>query len=539
MYKVLIADDEKRICKLIRGLVDWDEKGLVVVGIVHNGQEALNIVKQDKPDIIITDIRMPELGGLELIREVKKANPEIDFIIISGYRQFEYARKALQYGAEDYLLKPIREKELNRVLDQIVLKKKDTKVKEEQHRHLEQSAMEHTKILNQTFVQELISGTLSNDILSDQRLLNREYQYSFPYKSFVVAGIRMDVDSENTSLREIQEILKKRVYAIVDNNLGDLEALKYTAAVVEEVLYLVINFMPTEWETLRHAVRHVISDTQNIGSKSMPVHATVGMSTIADQTEKLPECVRQVHHALADRVVKGVDRIIDAQTGREDKNVEDYISYSVQRQLLGCVESRNLQGVLDIIRNVRQELDDCEESSGRLLRDIWKEIVELLLVGCKAFLGNKDAEDIRSNCVRVCEMYYKKEQLEHFVRNTAIDIFNRMSRDEEEKEKKPIQIARQYISLHYAESLTLETVSAYVDLNAAYFSSIFKKETGQSFSEFLTEVRMKKARELLCDRKRTVLEIADSVGYGDEKYFSRSFKKHVGLTPSEYRRLYC
>lgn len=133
MYKVLIADDEKRICKLIEGLVDWEEKRLEVIDVVHNGREALEVVKQKNPDIIITDIRMPELGGLDLIQKVKEADPDIDFVIISGNREFDYARKALQYGAEDYLLKPIRQNELNRVLDQIISKKETSQRKEDKN----------------------------------------------------------------------------------------------------------------------------------------------------------------------------------------------------------------------------------------------------------------------------------------------------------------------------------------------------------------------------------------------------------------------
>ena len=117
MYKVIIADDEVKICQLIQILVDWESKGLEIAGVAHDGREALQLVEETGADIIITDIRMPELNGLDLVEAIKGAQPQISCIIISGYQEFEYARRALQYGVEEYLLKPVREEELNRVLE--------------------------------------------------------------------------------------------------------------------------------------------------------------------------------------------------------------------------------------------------------------------------------------------------------------------------------------------------------------------------------------------------------------------------------------
>jgi len=538
MYKVLIADDEKRICKLIEGLVDWQEKRLEVIDVVHNGREALEVVKQKNPDIIITDIRMPELGGLDLIQKVKEADPDIDFVIISGHREFDYARKALQYGAEDYLLKPIRQNELNRVLDQIISKKETSQRKEDRQKHLEQSALEQAKKLNSAFVRDLIIHKLmSKDCTADY--LEQEYQCSFPYEQYSLLAIKMDVENESMSAEEINGILKKRGYSIVVSNLGELKESQYCESVIEEVLYLLVNYDSGQEEALRHAVRHIIYDFKSIGSKGMQVHATIGMSRAVKLLQELPDCVEEIKTALANRIIKGVDRIIDVEKGHRLQAVNEYVDYSFQQRLLGCVESLNKKEILDMVESICKKSENLGEYDGKLLYDIWQEITDLLLVGCKPSLGARETNQIKKQCEQAFRMYYKKEQMERFVKTMIDTIFERLEIINNEKEKKPIQSAKQYMELHYREPLTLENVGDYVELNAAYFSSLFKKETGQSFSEFLTSVRMKKAKELLMIRGRTVLDIANSVGYSDEKYFSRTFKKNVGLTPSEYRRLYC
>lgn len=119
MIKVLIADDELRICELIFRLVDWEAMGMSVIAVAHDGRETIKIIKNEMPDIVITDIRMPGYNGVDVIRIGKEYNPEIQFIIISGYSQFDYAQNAIHYGVSDYLLKPVKEEELTKALMRI------------------------------------------------------------------------------------------------------------------------------------------------------------------------------------------------------------------------------------------------------------------------------------------------------------------------------------------------------------------------------------------------------------------------------------
>lgn len=539
MYKVLIADDEKKICKLIKCLVDWEEKGMEVISVVHSGLEALEIVKAKRPDIVITDIRMPELDGLDLIRELKEAHPDISFVIISGYRQFEYARKALQYGAEDYLLKPIKEKELNQVLDRILLQKDALRKASNEKRQLKETSKEHTKKMRELFVQDLAGGNLHSQQM-DREYLIRNYCCEPAFSEFALAGIKLDFDSGNIEQAEVADILEKRVRTVVDNNLGDVQDLLCYHGVCKELLYLFLNFSPKQETVLRHKMRHIISDIKNMGgAEKLSVYVTVGLSTISTDLSDVPDKAGEVRKAMEDRIVFGVDRIIDYKKKAILFDKNDYVNFPVQKRILDCMESRDTTALFQILDQIKERLRADAVNDGSFLYSVWREVIDILLLGCKNGFPPEDIERLKEEFSKNLYACCSQEQMESKITHMVNRLLIKMDAVREEKSKKPVQIAKRYIQLHYMEALTLENVSEYAGLNAAYFSSLFKQEEGVNFSEFLTIVRIKKAKELLMERERTVREIADSVGYQDEKYFSRVFKKSVGLTPSEYRKIYC
>ena len=195
MYRVIIADDEEKICKLIQILVDWEAKGLEIAGVAHDGREALELVKEQGADIIITDIRMPELNGLDLVEAIKNARPDISCVIISGYQEFEYARRALQYGVEEYLLKPIREEELNRVLDEIISKKDLIRQEFEEKAAMEITSSEQKKKMHKLLVRNLAEE--NQDLRGKTReVLEKEYYCSLPGSASVLFGVKVHMFSE-------------------------------------------------------------------------------------------------------------------------------------------------------------------------------------------------------------------------------------------------------------------------------------------------------------------------------------------------------
>jgi len=537
MYKVLIADDERKICQLLQYLVNWKTLNMEIIGIVHNGSDALEIVKKEKPDIIITDIRMPECGGLDLIQQVKAAHEDIDFVIISGHRQFEYARKALQFGAEDYLLKPIKQSELERVLKRIIVKKQASMESEEAKRDLEQTVLEDVKKLNTVFVRDLVLQKVKDEDLN-REYVNREYKCNFVYRYFRVLCVKLDVEYERLSAYELNQIMEKRVCSVMEQNFNSQRCC-FCSYLSEDVMYVVVNYEDIYAEELDHCMRHIISDIKEISDMKAPVHATIGVSSQTEAVAELKEAVIRAREAVLDRIVQGVDRIIAAKDSAGLFTVKDFITYSVHKQLLEGMEYQNQAQIIELCKEIFAQIEDTQRYDGKLLYDVSREINNILLLGCKMWFEEEDIEEMKNEFLHGILMSCNKEMLKHHLELMLKNVFMKIEKQQDEKEKRPVQVAKQYIQLKYASSLTLDEVSAHVGLNAAYFSSVFKKETDYNFSEYLTMVRMKKAKELLLDAGRTVFEISHLVGYSDEKYFSRAFRKTVGLTPSEYRRLYC
>ena len=384
MIRVIIADDENRICKLIMKLIQWDEIGMIIVGTASNGVEALELIEKEKPDIAITDIRMPGYDGLQMIEKAKTINKDLEFIIISGYGQFEYAKKAIEYGVKDYLLKPINQEELLQAL---------LKVKED-----------ITKKRGQVALKEQYESSLN--------LRGKNVRTSFLNNAIESSS----KDSTVNSLEEICFDFSKKFIHRVERL--DKEGIK------KEILHL---------------------------------QREIGQSDIERE-----EC-RSLMHEIARiyYLTMKSNKIEAGDTPEESKILEEAID--------------NSQSIEDLFHVLIDHID----TSLTLLLD-------------KDRAGNL----------------------------------------------RQINQAKKYIEENYMKNITLEDLGTHIGFNPSYFSSLFKKETGTSFIEYLSQIRMEKAKELLRESDLRIQDICLMVGYNDVKYFSKSFMKYTGLKPNEYRKIF-
>lgn len=204
MISVMLADDEERVCRLIQALVDWQKFDMQIVGIAHNGVEALELAQETRPDIVITDIRMPGCSGLELIQHMRQLCTEAEFIIISGYTDFEYAKTAIQYGVSDYLRKPISKQELQETLEQLGQKiRKRVQMKSETDK-LRRKLMIDQKKVRSCYLLDIVSHKCEAETLEQ---INREYYFSFRAGMFRDFAIKLDYDPDRFSAEEMSQML--------------------------------------------------------------------------------------------------------------------------------------------------------------------------------------------------------------------------------------------------------------------------------------------------------------------------------------------
>jgi two-component system response regulator YesN len=538
MYKAVIADDEEKLCKLIQLLVNWEDKGIEIAGIAHDGIEALELVKKHKPDMILTDVRMPGLNGLDLIQKIKEETPDISCVIISGYQEFDYVKRALQFGVEDYLLKPVKKEDINRVVDGIIRKKELLSQEKREMEKMQEASDAHKYKMRQLFVEALVKGDIRNR-LSDRKALETEYYCDFSGERFAMFGIKLHL--QNNWPQRSDEL------NFITNWKNQIEAAwkeesntELYCAVVDGILYGFVNLYSEEYGEIRQAIRRIVGHIMRNNGHMQNLNYTIGFSKVHSKLSTFSEMGNQVRTALYSRFVPGkTDRLIVFNKSQKGQDIYSFITVPTQNRILADIEKNKFEDVEKLAVTIRNQILDRETENGQMVLDVWIEFLKLILLGCKNLIEQEERKELERSYLFQLENCCTEQEL--FARLTMLlrRVEQVVTQRTEERAVHPAKMAKEYVEQKYAEDCSLAKVSRLVGLNAAYFSVLFKKEEGIGFNEYVTEVRMQNAKEMLMDRETKVVEIAQSTGYSDEKYFSRAFKKHVGLTPSEYRKLYC
>ena len=533
--KVIIVDDEMKICQLILHLVDWEAMHMEVVGIANDGKAAYESICRNRPDIVITDIRIPNYDGLELIRMCRERFPSLYFIIISGYSEFEFAKNAIQYGVEDYLLKPIKKKELEHALLRIAEKYESSRSSEEEKDELRSIASTARDKVRQDFLNRVVGYSLRTH--AEARLepgeVNREYQCAFRPGLFTVAMFRLFA-ANGAAVREPTEFLTAKLREIV---------CEEAAPCCKELLGTVfgssvICLMNTDEDGLQavekkfHRVR--LATSNELFANLSPA---IGVGTPYPSLNGVVESCREAERALLNRFSSS-DRYIFhfSDVKNSGMAVSDLIDGKRREDLIAAQERMDVGAILAYVDSLQNRLAQYRYDSSLIYACIL-ESIEILQFGSKnydVYFQRFDLEEARRKMGGILTY----DGLFAWLKQEIIGKYQEFASRKEIAEKKPIRQAKQFIYDNFAHGLTLESVSDHIGFNPTYFSSFFKKETGKNFSEYLTELRMKHAKHYLISSDREIADIAEAVGYSDVKYFSKLFKKSAGISPSEYRKLY-
>lgn len=534
--KVVIADDEIRICKLIEKLIDWDGLGIKIIGQVSNGIDAFNIIISEKPDIVITDIRMPGLDGLELIKKVREADIKTSFIIISGYKQFEYAQNAVRYGVEDYLLKPINRDELYNIIVKLRNRYIENTEKVEDEEKLKIRLANSIEKLRKQFLATLLNNYDKFSSMSlDQ--INKEYQFEFAEGCFQIIAFKLDKKNLGNIHDNYEELILDKLSSMVKNGLNDsckeIELIKWNSRVVcllnytHEVASIMINYYKRVFEKL-----------QNYLEISEYFHVTMGIGSVENNFNNIGQSINTALNCIKCRVVLGMDRIIDlSKYSFTSINIQDVITSEKEKEFMHFIEGFDKDGLKEWIYDVFNKITIKLQKDPLLLFKACSRIVNIFFATMKML--NIESEEFTSDKIlkKIDECRNPKEIQQYIFEfiNEYVDVF---IWSKKMQENKPIRLAKQYVMENYMNSISLEDVADIVHLNPIYFSVMFKKEVGINFVDFLINYRLEIAKKLLKEDKYNISQVAYMVGYKDAKYFSKLFAKVVGIKPSEYKKLY-
>jgi two-component system response regulator YesN len=536
MIKVLIADDEEKVCTLIAKLVNWTDFDMEVVATAYNGIEALERIRKLAPDVVITDVRMPGYDGIELIAKVKEINARTEFIIISGYRHFEYAQNAIKYGVSDYLLKPIKKVELHDTLGKIrlkCLKLAEQLSTEEQLRLRLQN--DRNRQRKQLFLDFLAGSSKSGAGIAE---LNRTYGFHFDPGIFQLIAVKIDCRYEDFNADSI-EVLDEKISKILDSVLRD-GCCEMEIFCRDTMVYALLNCPLQNGLLLRRQLKAVMAELAVEKTVFNKVLFTLCVGNQTEDPAKLAQCFASTRDAIYQRLVNGTGKMI------EDQPFEDYVQLNqdlllgdFRRRISQAVELLDLPAAVAAVDALASAVPTHPQIKGGSVYKL------VLAAGAMFMVFIKNAQyhmeippeiygefELR---IALCgNMRQLLESLGLLIR-TQIDSIIQAKR---EADNKPIRMAKEYIRRNYMNPIGLEEISAMLGFNLSYFSALFKKETGKNFLEYLTEVRVSNAKELLRETNLSIAAICRKVGYWDQKHFIVTFKKYAGIKPGEFRKLY-
>lgn len=528
MLKVIIADDEDRICQLIRALVDWDSMNLEIVGIAHNGLEALELVKRYHPEILITDIRMPGCNGLELIENVKKAVNDLEIVIISGYAHFEYAQSAIKYGVGDYLLKPINKAELNSTLKKLKERIESRKESEESRLELLEKSEKDIRRLRKNLMERLIEQ--QEEVLSYESF--REV-YHLQMKPGLFQAFFLKIDGRKDEIsRSGLEIIVEKVQNLLENSLRP----RCTELLIGSKGWIcagIMNYEKSRQEEIRRTLRDCLNQLEVQRGLFGPVVFSMSAGSASERPELLMISIREAAVIIQERIVKGTGRLLDrmpSPSAIHEKNLmEKYL-----RLITHAIEVMSVEEADAAIMQIQHAAEHTKDVSGY-------EIFELIHSCGSLFLSQVEeknrAEELKAFDEQ-CRQCSSTQELFEELKGLQGRYIEDLKQKHDDDTARPIRQAKQYIQKHYNEQITLDQVSDVVGLSTAYFSVLFKKEEGEGFAKYLINVRMEQAKVLLRETNCPVAEVCRRVGYNDLKHFTHTFEKATGVKPATYRKLY-
>lgn len=534
MLRVFLVEDESIIRETLRDTVPWGQYGYTFAGEAGDGELALPMIRQTKPDVLITDIRMPFMDGLALSKLVLSELPKTKVIIISGYDDFEYAHQAIDIGVEQFLLKPVTKSKLLEVLEHIREKIESERVQGGYLTQFHVEAQEYEQYARRRFFEQVVAGQLSIQQIYEQAdrldLDLRAQCYTIAFFSILPEkpGEAEHYSEPGAQIRDalLEHFLKYPEYILLRWNLTTYAVLlKGDAARMPDYIRRCIDTVQGRYAS---------------GPSEMSWYVAVGTPT--QRLSMLPACFEEVsrlwayRHIVPERHVLTTDTVDFFVGTGSDGNLMRLDAAKVNPSiLLGVMRSAGVEEIPNFVDEYLGGMAEALESKPFCqylmlsVRFTAAEYAQALGCGQETFLESL-------GCLEQTGRNVTAEELKEYLCEVLIAAADLRDKTSNRQYHGLLQQAVRYLDQHYMENeLSLNRVAQQVNISPNYLSAVFSQEMGCTLTEYLTEKRMEKARELLRSTTKRSGEIAFEVGYKDAHYFSFLFKKSQGCTPRDYR----
>lgn len=528
-YSVLLVDDEEDVLHIMVKKLNWESMGFRIAGLARNGEEALEMAEEIQPDVVLTDIKMPYMDGLTLCKKLKESYRKIKLIIFSGFDEFEYAKEAIKAEVEEYILKPINSNELKEVFERIKNALDEELDEKRNIDKLRKYYLESLPVLQENFYTSLLEGRIPESKL-DGYMKNYQIDLSGNFFNAAILHISSNACMPEDGITDpvllavsVKKLVEEQLYAD-----WDIKTISYLGEII------VITAFSDAASIMRYT--DTMDKLCKMAKRVCNACVTAGIGQVCDKISQLPVSYAGARHAVSYRVLYGNTRAInitevDPYHSDDISWEEPFIKQMLKQSKMG--EGDTLKAAVDAFMH--------NLSASRMSIQRYRIILmELITEICK--FGNINQIDMEKVFGEVKDIYdhilklESTEALQSWLYETCTRMHDLIREKRQDSTQSFVSKAVEYVEEHFAdEDLTIEIICRYLNVSSAYFSTVFKKETGKTFINYLTEFRMQQAVAMLESGNDKTHVIAEKVGYADPNYFSYVFKKQYGISPSKYR----
>ncbi len=530
LYSVLLVDDEEEVINVIEKKMDWNAMGYSLLGKARNGLEGLEFVENNRVDVVLSDIKMPYMDGLSMAREIRKTSPNTRVIFFSGFDEFEYAKEAIEIEAESYLLKPLNFQELKEVFENLHNKLDNESSERRDIKQLKTYYEESLPLLQDNFFVSLIAGRIPEHEI--QKYID-DYQINVEGSIFVVTAFHISpylVDNGDEESMD-QLMLHMSAKKFIEDKLRGKFYSKVLTYLEDVVVFSAFDKME-DITTYTDELDRICK----LARAQMNIQMTAGIGYECTEAVGLPMSYEGAKSAASYRTQYGHSRAIRISEVEPVQNSDTGWTESYIQAYLKAVKFKSDEELNERVNALRDRLLMSPMNPGQFQIFLMELATELF----RFYTNNDEAlSSIKSDMNNLMQQVMSldsPDSLGRFLMDQGGKMKALLNTTEADNSRSFVERARDYVKDHFAEQeLSLETICGYLGVSNAHFSTQFKKETGKTFINYLTDYRMEVAERLIMEGQDKTYVVAEKVGYQDANYFSYVFKRKFGVSPSKYR----
>lgn len=536
MFKVLIIDDEPIIRKGLKNIINWKNFGCEVCGEAGDGLDGSELIQKHLPDIIITDIRMPEMDGLTMLRDMKRMVPNSKVIILTGHRDFDYVHEALKLGAFDFLLKPSKIEELTSVIVRAVKELKFQMGRTEELEKLKVLFQQNIPVLREKLLYDVIYEINTNE----EDILEKLELFDISINNFFMLIVQND--SEDTDSRDISQYDRHLYQFGIINTFNEVfsDHFNVISITLNNIGIAFLVMYADKNEDAADLIDKKCSYLQEIIRSCFGFTVSIAVSSEGTELTQLPQQFKECREALEHKFYLGSNSIIFHGDVNTFFKYDDHsMLEKLRKALIEGIKSGNDASVTERLNDIFSYVKGTDPMDKEFIKNFYWNTVSSVnnIRMCLPSADNDKRPEYSelSGLYGLIEKCCNADELNSLLEESARSVTLKVKSYNNKSIKLILRKAVEYLQTHYHEQVTLNEVAAHAYVSTYYISRMFKREVGKSFVDYLNEIRIEKAKEMLKDVKLKTYEVAEKVGIPDAHYFSRLFKKYVGVTPTEFR----